>query len=109
MFQKINLINALFLIAVSFWMYTSSVNPSVIHLMPVVAGVILLALNNGIKDGSKEQKKVAFYITLFLIFCLFIPFFNYFESIEEDFVLYLSGMFILSLSSLILYVYEQKK
>jgi isoprenylcysteine carboxyl methyltransferase (ICMT) family protein YpbQ len=52
----------------SLWMYKSSVNPSIIHLSPFLLGIILLSLNNGIRDGAKEQKKVSFYLTIASIF-----------------------------------------
>jgi hypothetical protein len=63
-YQKLHLIFSIVLMSGSLWMYKSSVNPSIIHLSPFLLGIILLSLNNGIRDGSKEQKKVSFYIAL---------------------------------------------
>ncbi|MBK8621882.1 MAG: hypothetical protein IPN79_08995 [Saprospiraceae bacterium] len=73
-YQRLHLIFSLVLMSGSLWMYKSSVNPSIIHLSPFLLGIILLSLNNGIRDGAKEQKKVSFYLALasMIVFVLLI-------------------------------------
>jgi hypothetical protein len=109
MFQKINLINALSLMCISVWMYNSSVNPSIIHLLPIVAGVILLALNNGIRAESKEQKNVAFYFTVILVFCFALLLFTDIGLKEEGFLILVISLIVLSLLSAFSYIFEQWK
>lgn len=90
MFQRLNLITALVLISLSVWMYKSSVNPSIIHLFPFLIGIVLLALNNGVKEGAKEQTKVAAAISLILAVVAILLYFIPNPYTEEDF-----GIFVI--------------
>ena len=72
--QKANLINAISLMAMSTWAYFSSLTPSVTALIPLVFGVVLLALNNGIKFENKAQSHVAVICTLLVLLALTMPF-----------------------------------
>ena len=109
MFQKINLINALSLMSAAVWMYKSSVNPSVIHLMPFVGGIILLALNNGIREGSSEQIKVAFYFSIMYVIILMLLLFLENVLMEEGYFLYIISLLILSFLSVVTYIIEKMK
>ncbi|MBK9734896.1 MAG: hypothetical protein IPO92_07995 [Saprospiraceae bacterium] len=72
--QKANLINAVCLMAMSTWGYFSSLTPSMTALIPLVFGVVLLALNNGIKFENKAQSHVAVVLTLLVLLALTMPF-----------------------------------
>lgn len=55
------------------WAYFTSDNPSVTALIPVIFGVILLAINSGVKNEEKIRSHVAVVLTLLIIFGLISP------------------------------------
>jgi len=57
--HTVHLVNALTLMALSFLTYVMSLNPSGYDLMPLFFGIVLLALNNGVKYGLKAQTRAA--------------------------------------------------
>jgi hypothetical protein len=57
--HTVHLVNALTLMALSFLTYVMSLNPSGYDLVPLFFGVVLLALNNGVKYGLKGQTRAA--------------------------------------------------
>jgi CDP-diglyceride synthetase len=71
--HKANLINAATLIIMSGWGYYSSLTPSKTALIPLVFGVVLLALNNGVKFENKAQAHVAVILTLVVLLALIMP------------------------------------
>lgn len=71
--HKANLINAVTLIIMSAWGYYSSLTPSKTALIPLVFGVVLLALNNGVKFENKAQAHVAVILTLVVLIALIKP------------------------------------
>lgn len=71
--HKANLINAITLILMSAWGYLSSLTPSMTALIPLVFGVVLLALNNGVKFENKAQAHVAVILTLIVLLALAMP------------------------------------
>jgi hypothetical protein len=106
-FHTINLIHALVLMSASLWMYKSSVNPSVIHLIFFMVGVILLALNNGIKEGSAEQKKVAAIISFFVFLSMAMLLLTQNIFIEEGFSVYLILILCVSLIAEVIYFFQK--
>ncbi len=68
-----SLINAIALIVLGAWGYFSSETPSATAFIPVIGGIILLVLNNGIKRENKIVAHVAVLLTLILLFGLFMP------------------------------------
>lgn len=93
----------------SLWMYKSSVNPSVGHLLPFLVGMILLTLNNGVKEGSSQQKKAAgiisFLMVIIMINMLIFP--NSWN--EEGFTTFIVLILIVNVFSIILYGWENRK
>ena len=71
--QKANLINAVSLFVMSLWDYYGSMNPTMLLLIPMLFGVMLLSLNNGVMYGIKGQTKAAFVLTLFITILLVQP------------------------------------
>ena len=63
-----SLINAVTLIGLSLWGYYSSDTPSNTALIPAFGGVIILALNNGLR----KENKIASHIVVVLTFVLLI-------------------------------------
>jgi hypothetical protein len=103
-FPIVNLILALVYMSLSVWMFQSSVNPSIVHLLPLLAGIILLALNNGIKEGAKEQTRFAGYVSGFLTMVMgyLLLTDNVFK--EEEFTLCLGVFFVSSLITFVVFI-----
>ena len=68
-----SLINAILLIALSLWGYFSSDSPSPTAFIPTVFGVILLALNAGVKKENKVIAHIAVVATLLILLGLVMP------------------------------------
>ena len=63
--HKTNLINATTLIVLSFWAYYDAINKDFGLVIPMVFGVVLLSLNNGVLYHIKSQIWAALIITIF--------------------------------------------
>ena len=66
-------INALSLILIGGYGYLQSENPSTTALIPVITGIILILLNNGIKVENKVVAHIAVLLTFIMIFGLVMP------------------------------------
>ena len=62
-----SLINAILLITLSLWGYVASDTPSFTALIPTFVGVILLALNRGVKNENKVIAHIAVVLTLLIL------------------------------------------
>lgn len=69
----VSLIHAVALIGLGGYGYLSSDTPSVTALIPVVFGVLLLAMNNGVKKENKVIAHIAVLLTLLIIIGLVKP------------------------------------
>ena len=69
----VRLIHAVALIGLGGYGYLSSDTPSVTALIPVVFGVLLLAMNNGVKKENKVIAHIAVLLTLLIIIGLIKP------------------------------------
>ena len=69
----VSLIHAIALIGLGGYGYLSSDSPSVTALIPVVFGVLLLAMNNGVKKENKVIAHIAVLLTLLIIIGLVKP------------------------------------
>ena len=68
-----SLINAILLIVLPLWGYLSSDTPSPTALIPAAIGVILLALNFGVKKENKVIAHIAVLLTLLILIALIKP------------------------------------
>ena len=68
-----SLANALFLIILGLWGYFASQSPSFTALIPVIAGAVLLGLNNGLRKENKIVSHIAVVLTLLLLVALIKP------------------------------------
>ena len=68
-----SLINAVLLVGLSAWGYFTSDTPSVTALIPAIIGVILLALNKGVKAENKLIAHIAVVLTLLILIGLIKP------------------------------------
>ena len=69
----VSLIHAVALIGLGGYGYLSSDTPSVTALIPAVFGVLLLAMNNGVKKENKVIAHIAVLLTLLIIIGLIKP------------------------------------
>ena len=69
----VSLIHAVALIGLGGYGYLSSDTPSVTALIPVAFGVLLLAMNNGVKKENKVIAHIAVLLTLLIIIGLVKP------------------------------------
>lgn len=68
--HKANLFNALTLMVLSIMEFLSKSNPSIQTMIPLVFGVILLALSNGIYYGVRSQLKTSLPVTMTILLIL---------------------------------------
>ncbi len=69
----VSLIHALALIGLGGYGYITSDTPSITALIPVVFGVLLLAMNNGVKKENKVIAHIAVLLTLLIVIGLVKP------------------------------------
>jgi Zn-dependent protease len=72
--NHVSLIHSVTLIAFGSWAYFGSESPSITALIPVIFGVLLLALNKGVQKENKVLAHVAVLFTLLILFGLLKPF-----------------------------------
>lgn len=68
-----NLINAATLVIMGLWGYFSSESPSPTAFIPVIGGILLLLMHNGVKTENKVIAHIAVVLTLILILGLAMP------------------------------------
>lgn len=68
-----NLVNALVLIAMSAWGYLDAERSSVTILIPMIAGVVLLLCQPGVKSENKVVSHIAVLVTALILLALFMP------------------------------------
>jgi hypothetical protein len=100
----INLINASILIIVGLLGYFGSETPSVTALIPVFAGVILLLLIKGMKDGNKVIAHVVVTLTLFVFIALFKPLTGAIARNNTAAIIRVLIMILTNLTALIIYI-----
>tara|TARA_B100001769_G_scaffold20490_1_gene13656 strand:- start:43 stop:405 length:363 start_codon:yes stop_codon:yes gene_type:complete len=68
-----SLVNAVALISMGLWGYFASDNKAITALIPVIIGVILLLMNNGVKNENKVIAHIAVMLTLLILIGLIKP------------------------------------
>lgn len=71
--HTVSLINAIILIVMGAWGYFGSETPSPTALIPVGLGVIILAMNGGVKKENKVIAHIAVLVTLLALLGLAMP------------------------------------
>lgn len=69
----INLFNAIVLVILGSWAYLTSDTPSVTSLIPVIVGIILIAITPGFKNGNRVLAHIAVVLTFVILFGLIKP------------------------------------
>ena len=68
-----SLVNAIALISMGTWGYVDSDSKAVTALIPVVIGIILLVVNNGVKKENKIIAHIAVLLTFIVLLGLIMP------------------------------------
>ena len=99
-----SLINALALIGLSLWGYYSSDTPSNTALIPAFGGVILLALNPGLKKENKIASHVVVVLTFILLIGLIKPFIGAINRSDNGAIIRVVWMIVTSLIALVAFI-----
>jgi len=70
---QLSLINALTLISLGGYGYIQSESPSATALIPVIIGILLIAMNKGVKKENKIIAHIAVTLTLLIVLGLIMP------------------------------------
>ena len=97
-----SLINAILLVAMGGWGYM--VTNSKTALIPVVFGVILLALNNGVKKENKVIAHIAVLLTLLIIPGLIKPFTSAMSDGDTMGMLRVGAMLLTSIIAMVAFI-----
>jgi len=100
----INFLNALVFIILGIWAYFSSESPSFTALIPVFAGIILLAITPAFRKGNKILAHVAVTLTFLMLFALIKPLTGAIAREDQMATIRVIIMMISSLFSLIIFI-----
>ncbi len=101
---SINILNAIVLIVLGNWAYLSSETPSLTALIPVFAGVILLALTPWFRKGNRVVAHIAVVLTLLILIGLFKPLTGALGRSDIAAVVRVSIMMVSSLAAMIVFI-----
>jgi hypothetical protein len=100
----INLVNAIVLIAFGCWAYFTSDHPSVTALIPVFAGIVLIAVTPGFKRGNRVLAHIAVVLTLLILIGLIKPLTGAIGRSDSLAIMRVSIMILTSLTAMIIFV-----
>lgn len=95
--QQASLINAIALIAVALYLFYSDLNAQAFNLIPLIFGVILLVLNNGVMYGVSSQMKAACICNVSAMVFSGYRFYAAYESANEEWMAAMAVLFFTSL------------
>jgi len=99
-----SLINALILVIMGLWGYFESDSRPITALIPVVVGIILVAINNGVKKENKIIAHIAILLTLIITIGLIKPFLGSLERGNITGIIRVSLMILTSLLAMIAFI-----
>ncbi len=99
-----SLINAITLIIFGAWGYFASDDPSPTAFIPVGFGIVLLALNNGVKKENKVIAHIAVVITLVVLIGLFMPLRGAIERADQPAVIRVALMILTTLMAMAFFI-----
>lgn len=99
-----SLINAILLIILGLWGYFGSDTPSNTAFIPVIAGVILVFLNSGLKKENKTIAHIAVIITLLVLGGLVKPLLGAFEREDAIAIIRVVVMILSTLVALVAFI-----
>ncbi len=102
--HTVSLINSLTLITMGLWGYFESDSRPITALIPVIVGVILVAINNGVKKENKVIAHIAVLLTLIIIIGLVKPLLGSLERENITGIIRVSLMILSSLWAMITFI-----
>ena len=102
--NTVSLINSIVLISMGLWGYFESDSRPITALIPVIAGVILLLINSGVKKENKIASHVAVLLTLLIIIGLVKPFLGALDRENIAGIIRVSAMILTSFWAIITFV-----
>ncbi|RPH33313.1 MAG: hypothetical protein EHM93_05765 [Bacteroidales bacterium] len=100
----INLLNALTLIILGSWAYFTSVTPSVTALIPVFAGIVLVAITPWFKKGNRAVAHIAVVLTLLILIGLIKPLAGAINRVDTLGIARVLVMIATSLTTMVIFV-----
>ena len=100
----VNLLNAIVLVVLGSWAYFASDTPSVTALIPVFAGIILIAVTPGLKRGNRIMAHVAVVLTFMILLGLTKPLTGAIQRSDDTGVVRVLIMIFTSLIALISFI-----
>ena len=100
----VSLINSLVLVTMGLWGYFESDSRPITALIPVIVGIILVVINNGVKKENKIIAHIAVLLTLIITIGLIKPFLGSLEKANIIGTIRVSLMILSSLWAMIAFI-----
>jgi len=100
----ISFLNAIVLVSLGSWAYFSSDNPSFTALIPVFAGIILIAITPGFKNGNRVLAHIAVVLTFLILIGFIKPLTGAIGRSDDMGITRVSIMIFTSIIAMILFV-----
>ena len=101
---QINLLNAVLLVILGSWAYLTSKTPSITALIPVLAGVILIAVTPGFKSGNRVIAHIAVVLTFLILLGLIKPLSGAIGRSDTPAVARVTVMIVSSIAAMVIFV-----
>jgi apolipoprotein N-acyltransferase len=102
--HKASLINAVVLIVFGLWGYLGSTTPSLTSIIPVVFGLLLLLLNNGVKKENKIVAHIAVLLTVIIFAGLFMPLMGAIDRSDNPAVFRIATMLFFTVMAIVYFI-----
>ena len=102
--HKVSLINAISLVLIGGCGYLQSNTPSPTALIPIIVGVLLIAMNKGVKEENKIIAHIAVLLTLIMLLGLFMPLIGSLNRGDVQGILRVSLMMITTIGALFYFI-----
>ena len=102
--HKVSLINAISLVLIGGFGYLQSNEPSPTALIPIIVGVLLIAMNKGVKEENKIIAHIAVLLTLIMLLGLFMPLIGSLKRGDIQATLRVSVMMITTIGALFYFI-----
>tara|TARA_B100000902_G_scaffold86620_1_gene90818 strand:+ start:208 stop:567 length:360 start_codon:yes stop_codon:yes gene_type:complete len=101
---QLSFINSLTLILLGAYGYFQSSTPSMTALIPVIFGILLLAMNSGVKKQNKIIAHIAVTVTLLMIIGLIMPLLGSIDRSDNAAIFRIIVMMVTSIFAMISFI-----